>query len=313
MDTIHIFYSTINRSRHIIRYGEYFKWELQRLPDVVLYPVEEDAHISDLIQRFGVTPDFIFFDDFTKNKTMHGLRNVAIPKGVLYWDVHTTQNEFSTFVCQNKIDLIFSFYRDAFCGFFPAFADKLRWLPNHAYTGEFKDYGLKKDINFLLMGALHERVYPLRTRIAREMAGIKGFVHHGHPGYRDYAPSEENVKLVGEAYAREINRAKIFFTDDSVFGYPIAKYFEVPACNTLLLASGSQELRDLGFIDGETFVEINEHSYKQKAFYFLEHEKERLQIARRGYELVKERHTTAIRARQFVSSVRQFLTKRSVG
>lgn len=309
MDKINILYSTVNRSHHIIRYGEFFKWELLKLADVNLYLVEEEAHINDLIKKMNVIPDFIFFDDFTKNLPMHGLSQVDIPKGVLYWDIHTTQNEFRSFVWKNKVDIIFSFYRDAFRGFFPEFANKLRWLPNHVYTAEFRDYGLEKDTDFLLMGALSERIYPLRTKIAGEMAGLKGFVHHNHPGYRDFSPDEEKDQLVGESFARAINRAKIFFTDDSVFRYPIAKYFEVPACNTLLLASGSRELRDLGFIDKVTFVEINHENFLAKAMYYLAHEKERKEIALSGYEMVRKYHSTAIRARQFADYVKRFLCK----
>lgn len=308
MKPINILYSTINRTQHVIRYGEFFKWEVQKLPDVNLHLVEEDQQVQSLLNKF--TPDFIFFDDFTKNKQMHGLNKVDIPKGVLYWDVQTTQNEFRSFVWKNNIDLVFSFYRDAFRGFFPEFATKLRWLPNHVYTNEFKDYGLKKDIDCLLMGALSDRIYPLRTKIAREMAGMKGFVHHQHPGYRHFSTEEEPIKMVGESFAREINRAKIFFTCDSIFGFPIAKYFEVPACNTLLLASGSQELSDLGFVNQDTFVEINEHNYLEKAYYYLEHEAERLEIAKRGYEMVRQKHSTTARARQFASYVKQFLSER---
>jgi hypothetical protein len=308
MDKINILYSTVGRSKHIIRYGEFFKKELLKLPDVRIYQIDADAHIRNILQFVNFKPDFIFFDDFTKNKAMYGLEQVDIPKGVLYWDIHTTQDEFRHFVWKNKIDLVFSFYRDTFHDYFPEFASKFRWLPNHVNIEKFRDYGLKKEIDFLLMGALSSRVYPLRTRIAREMAGMKGFVHHEHPGYRDFAPEEG--KPVGESFAREINRAKIFFTDDSLFKYPIAKYFEVPACNTLLMASGSKELRDLGFIDGETFVEINEDNYLKQAIYYLEHAKEREEIALRGFEMVRQRHTTAIRARQFVNYLKEFLIRK---
>jgi hypothetical protein len=307
---INILYSTVNRSQHVIRYGEFFKWELLKLPDVNLHLVEEDGHIHDILKQIDFTPDFIFFDDFTKNKEMYGLNKISIPKGVLYWDIHTTQNEFRKFVWQNNIDLIFSFYRDSFRSFFPEFAMKLRWLPNHVYTREFKDYGLRKEIDFLLIGALSQKVYPLRTKIAKEMAGVKGFLHHDHPGYRDFAPAEEKEQLVGSYFAREINKAKIFFTDDSIFKYPIAKYFEVPACNTLLLASGSQELEDLGFIDKVTFVEINENNYMKKAFYYLEHDREIEEIARRGYEMVRKNHSTTVRARQFINYIRRFLNEK---
>ena len=309
MRKINLVYSTVDRSNHLIRYGEYFKRELLRLPDVNLFLIEEDMSIDKILAVVPFTPDFIFFDDFTKNYDMFGLRDVDVPKAVLYWDIHRTQDEFRIFVWKNKIDLVFSFYRDTFGRYFPEFANKFRWLPNHVNLHEFKDYGLNKEIDFLLMGATLKKVYPLRAKIAQEMAGMKGFVHHQHPGYRDFAPDEG--EYVGESYAREINRAKIFFTDDSIFKYPIAKYFEVPACNTLLLAPGSRELNHLGFVDGVTFVEINEHNYLKKAMYYLEHGDERLAIARRGYEMVRNNHSTPIRARQFVNHLRDYLYKRS--
>lgn len=308
MEKINIIYSTVNRSNHIIRYGEYFKLELLKLPDVHIHLVEEDDHISNILKKAKFDPHFIFFDDFTMNYTMFGLEQVNIPKAVLYWDIHRTQNELREFVWKNHVDLVFSFYRDTFTDWFSDLASKFRWLPNFVNIDVFKDYGLEKEIDFLLMGALSEKIYPLRTIIAEEMTGMKGFVHHRHPGYRDFTPEEG--ELVGESFAREINRAKIFFTDDSIFKYPIAKYFEVPACNTLLLASGSQELRDLGFIDGLTFVEINRSNYLEKAKYYLKHEEERKAIARRGYEMVRENHTTAIRARQLVNYLRMFLERR---
>ncbi len=309
MNKINIIYSSVNRSKHIIRYGDYFKLELLKMPDVNIHLVEEVDHIENILIKAKFDPHFIFFDDFTKNYTMHGLEQVKIPKGALYWDIHREQKELREFVRKNNLDLVFSFYRDTFTDWFPDLISKFRWLPNYVNIEIFKDYGLKKDIDFLLMGALSEKIYPLRAEIANEMAGMKGFVHHEHPGYRDFSPEEG--KLVGESFAREISRAKIFFTDHSRFRYPIAKYFEVPACNTLLLASGSQELRDLGFIDGVTFVEIKQYNYLEKAKYYLEHEDKRKKIANRGYEMVRRSHSTVVRARQFVNCLRRFLERRA--
>ncbi|MDW7650438.1 MAG: glycosyltransferase [Bacillota bacterium] len=307
MKKVNIIYSSVNRSNHIIRYGEYFKVEVMKRPDVHIHLVEEEDHIDNILKKAKFDPHFIFFDDFTMNYTMHGLEHVQIPKGVLYWDIHRNQVELRNFVRKNHVDLVFSFYRDTFTDWFPDLAAKFRWLPNFVNIEVFKDYGLKKEIDYLLMGALSEKVYPLRTKIAAEMADVEGFVHHRHPGYRDFLPEEG--QLVGESFAREINKAKMFFTDDSIFKYPIAKYFEVPACNTLLLASGSRELTDLGFVDGVTFVEVNHTNYLQKAKYYLKDEDARLTIAQRGYEMVRKKHSTAARTHQFVNDLRTFLAR----
>ncbi|HHX76792.1 MAG TPA: glycosyltransferase [Firmicutes bacterium] len=310
MKKLNILYSTIDRNRHIIRYGEYFKQALLKRPDVNLYLLQEESSIGRILTRF--IPDIIIFDDFARNKKLHGLEKTSIPKGVIYWDIQKDQEKFRKFVVTQKIDLIFSFYRDAFRFFFPEFNRKFKWLPNHVNTEVFKDYGLKKEIDFLLAGALSEKVYPLRTKIAREMKGVKGFKHLPHPGYRDFDPEAEKNNKIDAYFAREINKAKIFFTDDSIYKYPVAKYFEVLACNTLLLAPGSRELKDLGFIDGKTFVEINADNYYEKALYYLKKEAERKAIALRGYQMVRERHSTEVRAAQFIYCLKKFLAIKAV-
>ena len=305
MNKLKILYSTIIRSNHIIRYGEFFKWEVEKLPQVHLHFLERGGHIKEILKSLDFCPDFIFFDDFTKNYPLAGLDKINIPKGVLYWDVQKTQSEFRKFVEHNRIDFIFSFYRDAFLYYFPDYAPKFRWLPNHAYTEIHRDYGLEKDIDFLLMGQVCPRIYPLRDRIVREMRGRKNFVYYPHPGYKDFPRNTKGSELVGENYARIINRAKIFFTDDSIYRFPIAKYFEAPAGKALLLAPGSKELEDLGFINGRTFLEINKNNYLDLAFYYLEKERERKAIAQQGYEMVVKHHSTRARAREFFNYLKE--------
>jgi hypothetical protein len=80
MAKINILYSTVDRSNHIIRYGEFFKRELLKLQDVKIYLIESDAHIHNILQYVNFKPDFIFFDDFTMNKAMYGLEQVIFPK-----------------------------------------------------------------------------------------------------------------------------------------------------------------------------------------------------------------------------------------
>ncbi|MCL6547536.1 MAG: glycosyltransferase [Alicyclobacillus sp.] len=186
----------------------------------------------------------------------------------------------------------------------------MRWLPHWANTEVYRDYGLPKDIDLLLMGATTGWVYPLRLRMLETLSGRAGFVHHPHPGYQRFSPAEREQVYIGERYAREINRAKIFLTCDSVFHYPLMKYFEVPACNTLLFAPGSREVEDLGFIPGQHFVAIDEHDFLDKIDYYLAHPDERDRIARQGCELVHARHSLAVRARELVHMIEDILRGR---
>lgn len=133
------------------------------------------------------------------------------------------------------------------------------------------------------------------------------FTYIQHPGYQ-LGTYDENEVLVGTAYAREINQAKLFFTCDSVYQYPLMKYFEVLACRTLLLATNSPELEALGFITGVHFVAVTEEDVVDKANYYLEnYQTVGRKIAKRGYRMVREQHAVKVRAIQLVEQISRIL------
>jgi len=186
----------------------------------------------------------------------------------------------------------------------PELKDKFRWLPFSINPGIFKNWQLQKNIDFLLMGRLAGTWYPFRNKVLKAMGDMEGFVYHEHP--RDGKPKEEEI-FTGEKYAREINRAKIFFTCGTEFNYPVVKYFEVPACNTLLIAKGNKDLKELGFVNGKNFVECTDDNFYDLAMYYLKNEEERNRIARNGYNLVHSKHTNSIRAMEFINTVKSYL------
>ncbi|MBD0381565.1 glycosyltransferase [Paenibacillus sedimenti] len=308
MGKLKLLYSTLDDENYIHEYKKYFKSELSKQSNVEVRYITNGGNVKDILAELDFKPDFIYIDELFKNcKPIQGLNNINIPIGVMYHDLHSNQNKFRKLIKEYQPELIFVHYRDYFISEFPELEHKSRWLPHFVHNELYKDYHLKKDIDYLLLGATTEKYYPLRNAIMNKMTGKKGFVYHKHPGYRYFSETEKKTMFIGGNYAREISRSKIFFTDDLIYKYPIKKYFEVPACKTLLLASGSQELRDLGFLDEETFVEINQKNYYKKAKYYLQNEKERMKIAQQGYEMVHTRHTTEIRVKQFLEYISQAL------
>ena len=86
------------------------------------------------------------------------------------------------------------------------------------------------------------------------------------------------------------------------------KYFEVPACNTLLLAPDSPDARALGFIPSENFVDIKEDDFLEKARYYAQnYETEGKRIAQKGYEMVRKLHSVERRARQLVAAAEKII------
>ncbi|MGM7719609.1 glycosyltransferase family protein [Metabacillus sp. Hm71] len=270
--------------------------------------------LKNLLENHNFKPDFIFLYDnslIDLAPTISGLNKIAIPKGYLIIDVYwpTKKQVKIQFIEDNKIDLIFSVTKEAFLNVFPQYKSKFRWLPFSINPHVFKDWQLIKNIDCLLMGLINfpsKNTYPFRKTVLEVMRNKEGFVYHQHPGH---TVNYEEKAFVNEKYAKEINRSKIFFTCGSKYYYPVLKFFEVPACRTLLLAEPNQDILELGFEDGVNFVACNQFNFEEKAIYYLKNEKERKRITDNGYHLIHTNHTNRVRALQFINYVKDYIEK----
>ena len=270
------------------------------------------GHIKDILKQISVKPDFILIQNDIGGKMepkIYGLSKVRIPTGLFIEDVHRFIDTRREFIISNNIQFFFSNYKEIFIQIYPEFKERLCWFPHHINSEVIKDYKLPKDINLLLMGAV-TKSYPLRWKVYQQFCHDPGFVYHRHPGYRKYSEEEKDQIFVGEKYAQEINRAKIFFTCGTVRNYPVMKYFEVPGCRTLLLAPRFKDLDELGFIPDYHYININEDDFHIKAAYYLEHEDEREQIADQGYQFVQTNHSTKKRVEQLICKIEEIIGKR---
>lgn len=116
-----------------------------------------------------------------------------------------------------------------------------------------------------------------------------------------------------ERFAVELNRYKSCFTCASVYGYTVAKYFEIPACGTLLFGERTDLLDPFGYIDGVNFVEVTPENFVDKFHYYLHdvHKDDRLAIAAAGEKLVHERHTWKQRMAGVVTDLEALLNKKT--
>ncbi|MFE3898485.1 MULTISPECIES: glycosyltransferase [Priestia] len=286
----------------------YLQTELSKIANLFVW--NKDGSIRNILDNINFTPDFILIYVFgTGGPKITELSNLNIPYGVYLEDLHYLPEQTNESMKRENVKYIFTCYRDAFTKYHPEFSDKTKWLPHHVNTEIFMDYQKEKDIDILLMGATDPYYYPLRHKILSSYRDKPNFVCHPHPGYRDIHKNEFKNVFVKERYAQEINRAKIFFTCNSIYGYTILKYFEVLACKTLLLAPSSDEILDLGLKPGVHFVEINENNFMENAEYYLTHDKEREEISRNGFELVQKKHSTSQRAHQLIKMISEILVE----
>jgi len=299
---IKLLFSCYDGSRYINRSFHLFRQEVARQTRVAFWHKKGD--IQEILKRIPFKPDFIILH---LSPGLTGLDKINIPKAIILDDAHgeiTKKNK--EVIIKGKIDLIFSRVNEAFPKYYPEpeFKKKFVWLPKSADTRVFRDYKSQKPIDFLLMGRVNE-YYPFREKVLERFKNVNGFVYHPHPGQINVYGNEKGVFSEAD-YAKEINRAKIFFACGSKHNYPVAKYFEVLACNTLLLAPSNKDLESLGFRDRVHFVECNENNFYEKAMYYLKNVLERKTIACNGFRFVRSKHSTALRAAEFINHLKNY-------
>lgn len=287
----------------------YLEQELSK--KVVLKLWHEDGSIQEILQKISFQPDFILLNDYKPDYCpfVWGFNNLTVPVGAIMHDLKYKMKRRNQFYQMENIQYIFTIYRDAALKWFPELKDRFIWFPHHVAIDIFHDYRLPKEHNFLMSGAMIKHLYPSRVRMMEIMEQEPGFKYLPHPGYLNLDHNQKN-SVIGSNYAKEINRSFMHITCDSIDHFPLLKYFETLACRTLLLATPSKELEDLGFVDGETFVAVDEKNVKEKAYYYLTHETEREKICQKGYEMVTKRHSTKERVEELIEHISTILNSR---
>ncbi|WP_018752270.1 glycosyltransferase [Paenibacillus sanguinis] len=311
MNRLKLLFITRDFSKYLERNFYYMQMELQK--QALLTVDHRGGSLQEIVRRMPVKPDFILLNDMFHAAycpPVEGLAHLNVPWGMIMHDLHSKVEQRREFLRRFPSSHIFTIYQHAFRRRYPEFKGHLRWLPHFVDPAVFRDYRQRKQIDILLMGATNRKVYPLRHTIKAALTGRPGFVSYDHPGYTDFA-SEAQAR-VATGFAAEVNRAKIFMTCDSIYHYPLRKYFEVPACHTLLLAPENPDLTELGFRSGVHYVAITSRDYLAKVNFYLHPNNEALRnkLTHQGYEFVREKHTTAVRTRELLQMIRSIIDNR---
>lgn len=188
-----------------------------------------------------------------------------------------------------RCDIILCTYEDAFRRFHPGFAKKMRFLPHTYGESDFSgiEYNLNPARGCLLTGAT-SAYYPLRIAAALNPAVTVA----EHPGYAAGADAKGKF---GPAYAKLLNGWFSSVTCASVLGYPVAKYFEIPAAGSLLIADHTPDLDRMGFVDGENYVRVTVENFGERLREVLSDIERFEKVRRAGYEFVRGRHSLETR------------------
>ncbi len=162
----------------------------------------------------------------------------------------------------------------------------------HGLPIEIFNYGKEKTIDVFMKGA-SSRWYPFRRKFYNTIQKRDNvFISHlSGASFKKYHKTTEQWDTQLAEYANELKASKIILTDSSIFKYPVKKYIEAMACGCLVLADIPDYAEELGYIDGETMVEVNLDNFEEKVDYYLRNEKERKRITDNAYTLYLENYT----------------------
>jgi hypothetical protein len=208
---------------------------------------------------------------------------------------------------KNKVDVVFHRYKRLlkhYSGF------NFQYLPHSIDIDFFKDYGLWKKYDVLMVGWHFESHYPYRHRAYELLKDKPYFTEIERPGESPVGKEHENKDKwpIGLDYAKVLNKAKICVTGGLIYDRPVMKYLETAAAKSLIVSNWFDELGDLGFKDGENMVVADYENLDKQMRYLLENDRWK-PIAERGYEMVRKRHNTTVRAKEMVECLKSIKTK----
>lgn len=284
--------------------------ELANITNLMVY--RKSGHINKILHNIPYKPDFILIlNDVGKNfaPVVNGLSTINIPTALVVNDAHRFVNQRKRYITANHIKIFFVICKHNFFNYYPDQQhDKVFFLPQFANISIFKKYNIEKSIDMMMLGETSlPKIYPLREQILKYFKSDPRFVTSPHPGWKKFSEKQAKEALIKENYAREINKAKLFFACGSIRQVVTFKYFEVPACGTLLLAPDLPELKEIGLLPGKHFVDINEENFAEKAEYYLINEQKRKRIIEQGFHFIHHNHSAAHRAKQLVDQIKTIL------
>jgi len=217
----------------------------------------------------------------------NGTKVAVLWDDVHYWTKDSLKNRIKMF--SNCNVLLLPYYKQFIkMQEFKQFWDKAFYFPWYAPQACFKfykDFDLRKD-QYLLSGTVSEP-YSMRIKLSKFYKRDNFFCLLSHPGY-DRKNRLHNI--IHEKYYEYLSNYKICFvtTADQPLDYTVAKYFEIPACGCALILQKTPDINDLGFIENEHYICVDDSNYKHIKDIVKHYDIRKM--SNRVLDLIKTRH-----------------------
>jgi hypothetical protein len=179
--------------------------------------------------------------------------------------------------------------------YLPDIADVTYAVPHFVDTNVFCDHNESKTIPIISSGTVGaSRIWRNKVKkIVENEFAVLYLPHSGHVKNRS-----SSRMIMGEEYARFLNRALFSLADGGLQKTVVKKHLEIPASNCLLVTERTESVEAFGFKDMVNCIFADEKNIVDKIDSCLNSRETLDRISRNGYTLVQNNH--AIRNRSQV-------------
>ena len=217
-----------------------------------------------------------------------------------------------------KIDMILSTSDHRLEEYRQALKIPVVFMPWSVDNNIFQDYGLEKKYDIAAIGTTTNSSYDLRAEAVRmieqyfpnSVIGTKGrTIGKIRKKYREDI-SRHPIGAIPYNTAKAFNQSRIGICIPAFvkMRFLIKKFFEIPACRTMLMCVGANSLNHI-FSDGEECVMFKEDlsDFREKCEYYLKNESERARITDNAYNKIMSKHTHKIRSEEFIKIFKEHI------
>lgn len=185
--------------------------------------------------------------------------------------------------------------------------ERMLMLPHCLETTEFLEIPAKrKSLDVAVMGA--DYWFRRRTREWCKTTGhsCQSMMNPLNRLVTDYLLRYGGIfeRMWRDRFVRFVRAAHVAVTCDATIGYPLRKFFEIPAFGAPLAALFFRDPEALGFVDGETCFHLDPDRMDRIADLVRASragDETMRRVARDGQEMVRQRHTVDVRAAQLAA------------
>ncbi len=183
-------------------------------------------------------------------------------------------------------------------------------LPHFVADGEFSFRGLSERRNTVSIPGIE---YVMRRK-GRETLKARGLRPAKKPifnllraadriGFRVFS-RYLLLKTYHAAYHGDLIDTRFAYTSREGYGIPVRKFFEIPAAGALLLCLSPVGFVELGFRDGENYLEVEPDTLPEAIEALMRDPARAQAIASAGRQLVFQRHSLSARSGQLLRCLR---------